>query len=107
MEKKDTTPNIPKVELVAVYKEKHRKNIVATFHVYLADKDIDIRGGVVFRQQSGKFFIQVPQGYGTDEETGKRISFPIISFTDAEYEKAVRHEVIRQVSKELKNMKFD
>ncbi len=106
MEKKDTT-KMPEVELIGIYKEKHRKKIVATFHVYLADKDIDIRGGVVFKSKEGRFFIQLPQAHGTDEETGKRTCFPVVSFTDAEYEKAVRYAVIGLVAEELKKMKFD
>jgi hypothetical protein len=106
MEKKDTVKK-PEVELIGIYREKHRTKIMATFHVYLADKDIDIRGGVIFKFKSGKTFIQMPQAHGTDEETGKRICFPVVSFTDADYEKAVRFEVIRVVSKELKKMGFD
>ncbi|HDZ25425.1 hypothetical protein LCGC14_0456970 [marine sediment metagenome] len=97
----------PKIEIVGIYPEKRRPNAVATFHVYLVDKDIDIRGGVIYRLPSGKYFIQMPQGSGSDEVTGKRICFPTISFTDAEYEREVRREVIRQVLKELETMTFD
>jgi len=88
----------PQVELVDVYPEKHDPEIIATFHIYLADKDIDIRGGKVFLSESGNgIFVQVPQGRGTCDETGEMIQFPIVSFTDKTYEKAFRKEVIRLV----------
>ena len=106
MANKNSSIDTPEIELVAIYKEKNRKNILATFHVYLSDKDIDIRGGKIFKLRNGKLFIQMPQGYGTDEITGGKISFPILSFTDAEYEKKVRYEIIKVVTKECKKMKL-
>jgi len=100
------TQNEPQIELVGVYPEKHNKKIFATFHIYLTDRDIDIRGGVVFKLKDGTLFVQVPQGRGTCDETGKMIKFPIVSFTDKDYEKAVRQEVKRLVLEEMKKQEM-
>lgn len=98
--------NEPQIELVGVYPEKNNKKVFATFHVYLVDKDVDVRGGVVFRKKDGTLFVQVPQGRGTCDETGKMIKFPIVSFTDKDYEKAFRKEVTRLVLEEMKKQDF-
>jgi DNA-binding cell septation regulator SpoVG len=103
MVKKEMTT--PKIEVIGIYKEKHMKKIWGTFHVYLIDKDIDIRGGRIFKDKNS-FFIQMPQASGTDEETGKRITFPVLSFTDKDYEKAVRYEVIKYVRQALADLKL-
>ena len=95
---KHTPTTKPQIEVVGVYPEKHEEDIIATFHFYLADRDIDIRGGKVFRRADGSVFVQVPQGKGTCDETGELIQFPIVSFTDKEYEKAVRREVTKLVT---------
>ena len=70
--------SIPQVELVGIYPEKNRKDVIATFHVYLADKDIGIRGGLVYGKKGkpNRFFVQLPQGIGTNDETGKKVMTP-------------------------------
>lgn len=100
------TPTKPQIEVVGIYPEKYKKGIIATFHIYLIDKDIDIRGGVIFKKPKGDYFVQVPQASGTCEETGKKIFFPVISFTDKEYEKSLRKLIIGEVLKKLKTMKL-
>lgn len=89
-----------KVEIVGIYPEKHMKKVWATYHVYIPEKDMDIRGGKIFKKAKG-FFVELPQSIGTCEETGKQIRFPTLSWPDKEYESLLRQSVVQAVKKEL------
>jgi len=95
----------PKVEVVGIYPEKNHKSVYATYHVYLCDLDIDLRGGRIFKTKKS-WFVQLPQAYGTDEEDGKVTSFPVLSFANKETEKSYREAIVAAVLKELKNDSF-
>lgn len=92
----------PRVEIVGIYPEKFRQGVHATFHVFLPDFDMDIRGGIIKMRKHKPPLVFLPQASGTDDESGKIIHFPVISFTNAEYEKKLREAVIQAVRKELK-----
>lgn len=96
----------PKIEIVDVYPEKHQKGILATYHIYLIDKDLDIRGGKAFIKEDGKLFVENPQAQGTDDETGELIQFPVVSFPDKIYERAFRYEVVKEVRRALQKKKL-
>lgn len=90
----------PLIEVVGIYPEKFLKGVVATYHIYLINEQMDIRGGKIYQKKS-KFFVQLPQGRGTCEETDKLITFPVISFTDDIYEKQVQREIRTKVLAEF------
>lgn len=94
-----------KVEVIGIYPEKHRADLWGTFHVFimLDEFAFDLRGGEILKK--GKdWLVYVPQAHGTDDETGKAIQFPVLSFPERDLEIDLRNLIICKVKEELKKM---
>ena len=92
------------IEVVGIYPVKDKKAVMATFHIYLINENMDIRGGVILRGPKGPF-IKLPHMKGWDEDRQEMVTFPVISFPDSDYEKRIKKEVQKKVKEEFKRMK--
>lgn len=93
------------VELVGIYPEESEKNnLLATFHFFLIREKLDVRGGKIVKMKNNKIFIQLPQSRGFDPDLKKLVYFPVLTFLDADYQKAMREEVIQKVMMEWKKL---
>lgn len=100
-----------KIELVGFYPFKTRKNKnspVGTCHIYLCDYDMDIKGILVMKKEKQCFF-RFPFSQGIDEETGKKVLYEVISFTDPNKKKQIldflKKTASKQIFKELNEFK--
>jgi len=81
-----------KFELVEFYEttEENKaikgQKCIGTVHIYLIDCELDIRGINVTMNGKGVFF-HIPHFWATDQETGKRIRYPLIHFTNDKTQK--------------------
>jgi hypothetical protein len=94
------------IEIVGFYLNlDKRKKIFGTFHVYLIDFDIDLRGIPVFKGKAG-YIIHFPHSTGIDEETKKPVRYPIFSFSDPEKHKELLGDIRQKGMDYLKNNIF-
>ena len=99
------------IEIVGFYEinRDDSKNILTgTLHVYLVDYGMDIRGCYVVRKKNG-ILIFLPSKVGIDEETGKKVQYPCIQFTDPEKNKElliqIRYKGISYILDEILKIK--
>lgn len=64
------------------------KNMVGTVHIYAIDKNMDLRGILVFKRNKNIIFY-LPNSTGFDEETGKKVYYPLYSFTSPDEHKSM------------------
>lgn len=84
------------IEIVEFYpmENKHNKyKLIGTLHIYLVDYGIHIRGVFAAVAKNGAIFFNMPGGYGIDQETGQKVRYPYLGFTDAEKYKDLMQEI--------------
>ena len=72
-----------KFEIVEFYPDiKEFKNSIriGTFHVYIHDKDIDLRGINCYLNSTKKLHFKLPHRSGKDPESGNQVNYPIVNF---------------------------
>jgi len=62
---------------------KGNKAFRGTCQVYISDFDLDIRG-ISVNKNGSKLIFFMPRGMGIDHETGKKVWYPVVSFTKKE-----------------------
>ena len=86
--------NKMKFELVGFYPvteknfSKADRNLVGTVHLYCVDCKLDIRG-IRVTNNGNTIFFNLPHVYGYDGDTGEKIRYPVIRFTDDEIQKEI------------------
>lgn len=85
--------NIEIVEFYPLENKQNKYKLIGTLHIYLVDYEIDIRGIFAAVAKNGAVFFNMPGGYGIDQETGKKVRYPYLGFTDSEKSKALMKEV--------------
>jgi hypothetical protein len=84
------------------------KNMLGTVHVYSIDNNMDFRGIAVFQRKKLIIFY-LPNGIGFDDETGKKVHYPLYSFTNHDHHKALldflHDEVKPAILERLKDQK--
>lgn len=78
-------------------KEKMKKNVVGTVHIYAIDCQLDIRGILVSSYANGMYF-NIPNFVGFDPDSGKKIRYPVIGWT----QKETHQEMMDFLHKEVK-----
>lgn len=70
---------------------KNQRRLLGTVHIYAysADVQFDLRGLLVIRWKD-KIYINVPNYRGFDEETKKKVSYPMFTFSKEEDQKSFR-----------------
>ena len=95
-----------KIEIVEFYPVEERKYI-GTLHIYIIDKDMDLRGIRIFPIKTGYFF-QMPGEYAIDDE-GHQVFYPYISFIKETDKKGLMNQIIshgtKYIDKYLKEKK--
>ncbi len=95
-----------KFELVDFYPitDKNRgnlkKNALGTVHLYVIDLDLDIRG-IRVNKQGKNIHFYLPHCVGFDNETGEKIRYPVISWTNKENHKEMMDFLHQQVKPEI------
>ncbi|MDD3471515.1 MAG: hypothetical protein PHS86_01925 [Syntrophaceae bacterium] len=92
-----------KIELVEFYPYQkpstHKKSgwtRVGTVHVYLIDFEMDLRGIIVTKK--GKCFrFNMPHFRAYDQETGEKVMYPHVRFTNNEKQKALMDFLFQNV----------
>lgn len=73
-------------------KNRARGRMIGSMHVYLVALKMDIRGILVHKLKKGfKFYL--PNGVGKEPETGRRVKFPIITFTDQKVQNSLTQSI--------------
>lgn len=90
------------VEFYPIHKKKPGSKLIGTIHVYVCDKNLDLKGIKIFK--CGKsFFVKVPGTKGKDIDTKKDVHYPYASFCGEEQEDFIAS--LRKVaSNELKKL---
>lgn len=92
------------IEIVGFYKNMDKKKkLYGTFHVYLIDQDIDIRGIPVFLKKKDYYIINLPDGWAIDEDTKIKVRFPIFSFANNDTHKLFMKTLREKCLHYLKN----
>jgi hypothetical protein len=73
--------NIEIVDFFPFPKQIIKNKTCGTMHVYLIDLEIDIRGMYIEFSKNGSVYVNMPIGFGIDQETGQKVRYPIFSFT--------------------------
>lgn len=95
--KKKVDPNIflkkpnnnMKVEVIEFYPNENfekKSEVLGTFHVYLEEFDIDIKGVTFVKTKKGNFCF-LPTKFGFDNNLKKNIWFPTVSFANKNTQK--------------------
>lgn len=99
------------IEIVGFYeieRNDEKEKLIGTLHVYLVDYGLDIRGCYVIRQKKG-ILILLPSKVGIDEDTGKKVQYPCVQFTDPEKNKElliqIRYKGISYILDEVLKLK--
>lgn len=80
-----------KIEFVGFYpvapalKSRYKK-MLGTVHLYLIEEELDVRGILVMKSGKGLFFC-LPYFQTIDAETGEKVRYPHIRFTNEEKHK--------------------
>lgn len=96
-----------KIELIEFYPRKIPKNksFVGTFHVYIEDFDIDIRGINVYKIAKG-FMVRLPDLVGKDPVTKKPVRYPLFQFANKVKHQAFVREIAKLVNEYFKENKY-
>jgi hypothetical protein len=78
------------VEFYETFRDQEKRQLKGTLHVYLIDLNADLRGVRICKEKK-KWFVNLPSGWATDEETKERIQYPYFSFMDREKTVALRN----------------
>lgn len=104
-----------KFELVEFYPitEKNRgnlkKNAVGTLHIYAIDCQLDIRG-IKVTQHGRSMYFHLPHLFGQDHETGEKVRFPVIRWTNETNHKEMMdflHETVKPLIRKRLNPKLE
>ena len=100
-----------KFELVEFYesnkqiRDKYSKKCVGTVHIYAIDCELDIRG-INIHKNGNNIYFNFPHFNGVDNETGEKVRYPIIRWTNetiqTEMMDFLRNEVKPEILKRLK-----
>lgn len=97
-----------KVEFVEFYplasslKKNRHKNTLGTVHVYLIDEEMDVRGILAIKSGKGIFFA-LPHFKTIDAESGEKVAYPHVRFTNQEKHKKLMdflHAEVKPVIKQ-------
>lgn len=84
------------IEIVEFYPDLDKKplfkNLIGSMHVYIIEDKIDLRGVRVFLNRNGLYF-KMPCLVGLDEETKKKVLYPLFSYQDREKDKKLREQI--------------
>ena len=72
------------VKIVNFYckeKDDSKGVLIGSLHAFIEDLNIDLRG-IMVKKANNNWFFGLPQGVGLDAKTGKKVRYPIISFSD-------------------------
>lgn len=89
-----------KIEVVEFYPFKRcdeEKILKGSMHIYIIDLNADLRG-VLVSKKGNNWNFQFPHFYTIDQETKKRIRFPVLNFVD----KKTNHSLMKEIIKEGK-----
>jgi hypothetical protein len=99
------------IEIVGFYvieRDDAKEKLTGTLHVYLVEEGIDIRGCYVVRKKSG-ILIFLPSKIGVDEDTGKKVQYPVFQYMDTEKNKElliqIRYKGISYILDEVLKLK--
>ena len=92
--------NIEIIGFYPIQDNKAKYKIMGTLHIYLIDYGLDIRGIFAAVAKNGSVFFKLPCGFGVDQETGQKVRYPILGFTDQEKERDLIKE-LREKSKKF------
>lgn len=90
--------NIEIVEFYQTERDDEKQILKGTLHVNLIDYGIDLRG-VLLSKRKNFWFVGLPCKISIDAETGEKVKYPIISFTDHEKTKKLIAD-IKEYAKE-------
>lgn len=96
-----------KFELVEFYeateetKARIGKKCLGTVHIYAIDCELDIRGILVTKHGKTIFF-HIPHLNDVDRDTGEKVRYPIIRFTNQQTHKEMMDFLKKEVKNEIK-----
>ena len=101
-----------KFELVEFYPvteknfSKQDRNLVGTVHLYCVDCGLDIRG-IRVTNNGNTIFFNLPHVYAYDNQTGEKIRYPVVRFTNDGVQKEI-FEFLKKNCKQqaLENVKL-
>ena len=79
-------------------KKNSRNRCIGTVHIYIADFEMDIRGIRVIKNGNCIFFA-CPHFFDIDKETGEKVRYPLIGFTNEKKQKELLdflHTVVKK-----------
>ena len=79
-------------------KSRRGPNCLGTVHIYCIDCELDIRG-IAVRKVNKNIRFDVPFFYDIDKETGTRVKYPLVRFTNQQY----HQEMIDFLQSDVKN----
>jgi len=98
-----------KMEFVKFYplapslKKNRHKNTLGTVHVYLIEEEMSLRGILVLKSGKGIFF-SLPHFSTINAETGEKVSYPHVRFTNDEKHKNLinfLHQHVKPIIKDI------
>jgi hypothetical protein len=108
-----------KFELVGFYPTteknfaKQDHHLIGTAHIYAVDCQLDIRG-IRVTNQGNSIYFNLPHVYAYDGDTGEKVRYPVIRFTNDETQKEIfefLQKTVRPLAvdnmKVLKALKFE
>ena len=82
-------------------KAKKGKKCLGTVHIYAIDCELDIRGINVTKNGKAIFF-HIPHFNDIDKDTGQRVRYPLIRFTNQQTHQEMMDFLNKNVKKEIK-----
>jgi hypothetical protein len=88
------------VEFYPAHKSHRNKSFLGSVHIYVIDFELDIRGILVFKRGKKPFF-QKPYSVALDAETGERVRFPLVGWSNTSREAEMMEFLNTQVCPEI------